>query len=693
MTRSGATEMAELCLPRRTRDLVKNVPVGIHHPGLQLDKLSAPGDQEQQKRALGQVVKTAGDDALLQRLRTRRREHLNTLGARTWRAETTGPLTLHLARAAALENAGLCLHPLYGFACLPGSGLKGMARAFAETLWLPTEADPVAAWDRIERVFGWAPETDKRKDYKPEGVPRHAEDDRSRAGAVVFHEAWPETWPRLLVDITNNHHPQYYQGDNNDAPGDWENPVPVYFLALAPGTSFSFALAPRAMAAEADELVDLAAEWLQGALCHSGAGAKTNAGYGAFRLLGVEQPAAPTSSARATWETTLELVTPAFLAGANQGAEDCDLRPATLRGLLRWWWRTLHAGFVDVETLRALEAAVWGDTEAGGAVRLTVERASPSAPVLLNGPRLQREHQLQRPADRRATQGLFYAYYGMEGTRDATRYYLLPGAAWIVQLAARPTRYPNDPKAKNPAIIPSDAVLGQAKAALWLLCHYGGVGSKSRKGFGSFGDIGGNSLDDCKREATRFRIACGLPVGELRSGQEVESPSLDYMLPFKDAQIGTANPWQALDRLGAALQTFNKSLRERQDRQALGLPRARVTKRHAAPMHFHFARIDRNSLVLRVAAFPSTRLPDYKKSSSILATLLEHLTETLAARPQPRAMPAPGERFAKNRWIVTPAGERAKTLEAVPSTATRMWVEFEGGDREEIPVAGCTSLD
>ena len=51
-----------------------------------------------------------------------------TAGATTVSAITIGPLTLHLARASALENAGICLHSLYGFTYLPGSGLKGMAR-------------------------------------------------------------------------------------------------------------------------------------------------------------------------------------------------------------------------------------------------------------------------------------------------------------------------------------------------------------------------------------------------------------------------------------------------------------------------------------------------------------------------------------------------------------------------------------
>jgi CRISPR-associated protein Cmr6 len=95
----------------------------------------------------------------------------------------------------------------------------------------------------------------------------------------------------LVADILNNHHRDYYSagdGDTNCPPGDWETPVMVSFLAVSRDTTFSFAVAPRqAETDDADrtkQLVELAASWLIGALRHEGAGAKTAAGYGCFRL-------------------------------------------------------------------------------------------------------------------------------------------------------------------------------------------------------------------------------------------------------------------------------------------------------------------------------------------------------------------------------------------------------------------------
>ena len=52
-----------------------------------------------------------------------------------------------------------------------------------------------------------------------------------------------------------------------------------------------------------------------------------------------------------------EVVTPMFLAGAD-GIEP-DLRPPSIKGAMRFWWRALH-GYMDVKTLREKEVEVFG---------------------------------------------------------------------------------------------------------------------------------------------------------------------------------------------------------------------------------------------------------------------------------------------------------------------------------------------
>ena len=646
------------------------------HAGLMLDKYVESWDPEAdsgklservQKPAVEAVVKLSqsppqGFDysALLQRWKN----VASARGAASFRAQTIGPLTLHLARASALENAGICLHPLYGFAYLPGSGLKGLARAYAETLWLPAQSNQREAWRQIEDAFGWAPNPDRRRQINDPSHPaqprRKDENDpkspeiKASSGAIVFHDAWPESWPRLIVDIVNNHHPAYYQHDDNEhAPGDWENPVPVYFLAVPPAVTFTFALAKRRDDVP-DELLALAKQWLLGALCHLGAGAKTAAGYGAFKPEGEAPPPLPTEK-RAVFETTLELVTPAFVAGASQQPEDCDLRPATLRGLLRWWWRTMHAGFVDVRTLRALEAAVWGDTNRGGAVRVTVQHASDVAPLLYDREFICRNNRLPQPPNDNTTQGLWYHSFGMDDTRREggkrrrhQRWFLAPGARWLVMITARPSSFVRRDARGNvvngPCLLTPSLLLDQAKSALWLLCHFGGVGSKSRKGFGSLavpGELAAWDRERCTRAAKDFRDACSAPTGRTAG-----SPALEHMLTIEDVPTSWTNYWYALDQLAAVAQLFAQGEKHNVEKKTLGLPRnvrpplrgsfqpgpnVRKTNRHASPVFYHVAR-GKDGLTIRAAAFPSPELPadpTMGKSRRFLQRLLDHLRREL----------------------------------------------------------------
>ena len=405
----------------------------------------------------------------------------------------------------------------------------------------------------------------------------------------------------------------------------------------------------QARADVGDDLLSLARQWLLGALCHLGAGPKTVAGYGAFKPVSEEAPALP-SQKRAIFETALELVTPAFLAGASQQAEDCDLRSATLRGLLRWWWRTMHAGFVDVKTLRALEAAIWGDTESGGAVRIELSAITSNRKKLYS-----------HPQERQS--GTRYIAYGMDemsrGQRKQ-RFRLDPPASWSLRLIARRTQFfanrndVGDPrKANNHQPITADQVLDQAKSALWLLCTYGGVGSKARKGFGSLITTGTdlNDLAACQRIAQEVRQTC-LIDGEY-SLRQAQSPSIsDPDVQCLEMPGRATFPDAILERIGRAYSAVaarfkhnidQNSVVQSPNKGAWGLPR-RIhgprnnplphqsaathqqpewldfpkrpqnmqpqNARHASPIHIHVGKSAAGDFIIRSLGTPAMYLPD-----------------------------------------------------------------------------------
>jgi CRISPR-associated protein Cmr6 len=180
---------------------------------------------------------------------------------RLFTAEARGRVVIGLGTHAVRETNLALLHT-WGVPYLPGSALKGLASAAAHGL----SAD--AAWKKEaqERAHG--------------GDHALLFGDTTRAGCVVFHDAWwiPEAGDQTLpldLDVMTVHHPDYY-GDGKSAPADWDEPTPVAFLT-ARGRYLAALSGPK-------EWVRRAGEWLTLGLGELGLGAKTQAGYGRMTL-------------------------------------------------------------------------------------------------------------------------------------------------------------------------------------------------------------------------------------------------------------------------------------------------------------------------------------------------------------------------------------------------------------------------
>lgn len=75
-------------------------------------------------------------------------------------------------------------------------------------------------------------------------------------------------------------------------------------------------------------------------------------------------------------EVCLEAVTPVFLRGANQGRNATpELRAPSFRGVFRYWFRAMAGAAIgdsNIPLLKELESAVFGNTEAGSSIRLRI---------------------------------------------------------------------------------------------------------------------------------------------------------------------------------------------------------------------------------------------------------------------------------------------------------------------------------
>lgn len=165
----------------------------------------------------------------------------------------------------------------------------------------------------------------------------------------------------------------------------------------------------------------------------------------------------------------LRIVTPLFMGGANQ--EAAEWRPPSIKGLLRYWYRACHYA---EKGQSPGEARIFGGTDEGeGQGLFLLHSVRPPAGQV---PGTDVEKLFGRPG-----QPLSYLGYGIvqrnksargQGSveRNVTARGALLGDAELV-FRFRPASTDAD----------IEAVLG----SLWLLCHVGGMGSRSRRGLGS----------------------------------------------------------------------------------------------------------------------------------------------------------------------------------------------------------------
>ncbi len=185
---------------------------------------------------------------------------LSSLEKSGWKVErlsnikTQWRMIVGLGSGSILETS-MTLHRIYGFPIIPGSGLKGLTKAYANTVKNILDSDP-----QITEIFG------SQSSEKPS------------QGKVIFFDAIPLKFPKLKLDIMNPHYQDYYSDPlGKTPPADYLSPNPIFFLTVGEGAEFYFAVASRE-----ENLAKIAKDWLENALKELGVGAKTSAGYGYF---------------------------------------------------------------------------------------------------------------------------------------------------------------------------------------------------------------------------------------------------------------------------------------------------------------------------------------------------------------------------------------------------------------------------
>ncbi len=318
---------------------------------------------------------------------------------------------------------------------------------------------------------------------------------------------------------------------------------------------------------------------------------------------------------------TLETVTPLFLGGANPRGEP-ELRPASFRGALRFWFRALLGGVLGDNPKKVFEweSKIFGDTT----------HASPLAITIKGPPKLQVVGYSQLVQNK---SGLAYLLFSARRIKkgESERKAIEQNTSFDLVLRLR---NPQDQEALEASL-----------AALWLLTHLGGLGSRSRRGAGNLQvkQVQGANAEGLPSLVVEAQTPEGLckelsqGLSQLRqwavkkfqesSTANVNNPSLFDVLHPQVCNVWVVNKefndWQeALNQFGETMRRFRRS-QDYIQRAVFGLPIVFQHRNHtlegsehvrrASPLIVRVVRLKSGKCALVLTLFSSQFLPPNEK--------------------------------------------------------------------------------
>ena len=240
-------------------------------------------------------------------------------------------------------------HPVFGVPYIPASSLKGAARAWAR--------DNGETKSEISKILGTL------------------EGKVAQAAKVEFLDAFP-TKECLSVDVAT---PQW-TWQNNQNNNVVYKPEPHPLLSLE---SPQILIGLRPTKPENDKYIPIVKKWLENAL-KSGIGSRVSSGYG--RALG--EASASTHKKGYGFELwTQGMYGSEPPSKQNSWKGQAEFRPTAIRGILRYWFRSLALSFYQPTISQELEDRIFGKLSQQGMVSISVvcNPASKQDPYRYNG--------------------------------------------------------------------------------------------------------------------------------------------------------------------------------------------------------------------------------------------------------------------------------------------------------------------
>lgn len=301
-----------------------------------------------------------------------------------------------------------------------------------------------------------------------------------------------------------------------------------------------------------------------------------------------------------TREFEVEVLTPAFLAGANTST--AELRAPTLKAMLRFWWRAT-CGIVNQDEMISKESELFGNTKTKASLTLNM---LPREPFSIAMDMKQRGKTFKvHGRDLHIVDYLAYGTHQYQRGNVYHKEHIEPGSKLLLKIRFLPKHE------------------GDVYRALSWFIHFGGLGARNRNGFGSLH----TKIDEPK-------IQCTNPLKNY-SAISTESKRFDFQprktwhealsdagLAYRDARLNVERlHTYAMRKLVAAPLTVNR--RNMADME-----------RHAKPYYLSVMKLDNTMFQGRILFMPYRYLSghnnysdqkflDYKKACNKINEILQ----------------------------------------------------------------------
>lgn len=274
-----------------------------------------------------------------------------------------------------------------------------------------------------------------------------------------------------------------------------------------------------------------------------------------------------------------EIITPMFIGGAD--GKSAELRPPSIKGALRFWWRSFNSN-ICLKDLKNKEAEIFGGTEKNQSKsKFSINVKHNLTPITRPLPPERKVDDFLRGRDVKINilEYLAYGtYYWRNGKPIVDKEYYPPEGNFFVSINIFDTIYAND-------ILKS----------LYLLSSFGGLGAKSRNGYGNFviteiisdqSPANINDVSGIKNIILNFKDYENIPIFTSFS---------KHIKLFKYKKL--CNSWdECLFYLGKIYRESRLSLEKHvyEKRQYIGAPiQDSILARRAKPYFLHVNKIDR----------------------------------------------------------------------------------------------------